>query len=251
VKIKSIIIDDEESNRAVLLNLLSRFCTDVVNIGEASSAEQGYQLIQELKPDLVFLDIQMPKQSGLSLLKMFDVIPFQTIFVTGYDQYAINAIRFSALDYLLKPIEVQDLINATNKAIALFQQRENQTSQIIHLLNNSNEFDVEKSLAIHEKGNVRFLKLSEIQHIEADVNYSIIYLINKEKIVTTRILKDLEEILENSKSFLRINKSCLVNLNCIKTYSKKEPFSVGLIDGKEFEISRRKRKEVIDKIEAL
>jgi two-component system, LytTR family, response regulator len=251
VKIKSIVIDDEKSNRAVLSTLLKRFCPDVINVGEASDADEAYSLIQNLKPDLVFLDINMPKQSGLSLLNRFDNIPFQTIFVTGHDQYAINAIKFDALDYLLKPIEINELVNATNKAIALLNQRDNKTPQIIHVLNNSNELDVDKSLAIHEKGNVRILKLNDIQHIESDVNYSIIYLHENEKIITTRILKELETILESSKNFIRINKSCLVNINFIKTYSKKEPFVLSLIDGKEFEISRRKRKEVIDRIEAL
>src|ERR1051325_3368059 len=110
--INSIIVDDEESSRDVLNRLLIKFCPDIHIAGEAADAKTAFHLINEKKPEVVFLDIQMPTGNGFSLLKMFDKISFEVIFVTSFDQYAISAIKYSALDYLLKPVEVNDLINA-------------------------------------------------------------------------------------------------------------------------------------------
>ncbi len=142
-------------------------------------------------------------------------------------------------------------MSATNKALALALQKFNQTAQVINLLNNSDETKIEKSLAVHDKGSVRFVKVQDIVSIEADINYSIITVVGNEKIVTTRILKELDEVLEDSKIFMRINKSCLVNINFIKTYSKKEPHILTLVDGREFEISRRKKQEVNERLDLI
>lgn len=251
MKINSVIIDDEVSNRNVLKNLLGKFCPEIEILGEASNVENAYHLINLKNPDLVFLDIQMPNGNGFSLLKKFSNIPFNVIFVTSFDQYAINAIRYNALDYLLKPLEVNDLIDAVKKAKNLIAEKSNNTAQIVNLLNDANESDLEKSLAVHDKGKVRFLKLNQISHFESEINYTHIYMISGEKIITTRILKDIDEVLEQHALFLRINKSCIVNINCIKNYSKKEPLTLTLVNGKEFEISRRKKQEVNERLGAL
>ncbi|MBX7053020.1 MAG: LytTR family DNA-binding domain-containing protein [Flavobacteriales bacterium] len=249
--IRAVLIDDEASNRDVLRKLLTRFCPEVEIVGEAAHANAGYELIHKVKPDLVFLDIQMPQGNAFSMLNKFSTIDFRIIFVTSYDQYAVKAIKFSALDYLLKPVEVDDLIQAVERAKSTIIKTENQTSQVVHLLNNAKEVELEKSLAIHDRGKVRFIRIGDIAFMESDVNYAIIHLQNGEKIVTSRILKELEEVLEDYKLFLRINKSCIVNVNCVTQYSKKEPYTLTLKGGQEFEISRRKKQEVNERLDGL
>ena len=115
-KIVTVLVDDEESSRIVLRNLFRDFFPEIEIAGEAENVEEGYELIKNKKPELVFLDIQMPRASGFTLLQKFEEVPFEVIFVTGFDKYAINAIKFNALDYLLKPVEVTDLEAALNKA---------------------------------------------------------------------------------------------------------------------------------------
>jgi two-component system LytT family response regulator len=249
--IRTMLIDDEPSNRDVLRKLLTRFCPEVEIVGEAGNAHDGYELIHQLKPDLVFLDIQMPQGNAFGMLNKFSTIDFKIVFVTSFDQYAIRAIKFSALDYLLKPVEVEELVSAVHRAKSTMIKSENQTSQVVHLLNNAKEVELEKSLAIHDKGKVRFIRIGEIAFMESDVNYAIIHLQNGEKIITSRILKELEEVLEDVRLFLRINKSCVVNVNCVAHYSKKEPYTLTLKGGQEFEISRRKKHEVNERLSAL
>ena len=249
--IRTMLIDDEPSNRDVLRKLLTRFCPEVEIVGEAGNAHDGYELIHQLKPDLVFLDIQMPQGNAFGMLNKFSTIDFKIVFVTSFDQYAIRAIKFSALDYLLKPVEVEELVSAVHRAKSTMIKLENQTSQVVHLLNNAKEVELEKSLAIHDKGKVRFIRIGEIAFMESDVNYAIIHLQNGEKIITSRILKELEEVLEDVRLFLRINKSCVVNVNCVAHYSKKEPYTLTLKGGQEFEISRRKKHEVNERLSAL
>ncbi|MBL0316823.1 MAG: response regulator [Flavobacteriales bacterium] len=179
--IRTMLIDDEPSNRDVLRKLLTRFCPEVEIVGEAGNAHDGYELIHQLKPDLVFLDIQMPQGNAFGMLNKFSTIDFKIIFVTSFDQYAIRAIKFSALDYLLKPVEVEELVSAVHRAKSTMIKSENQTSQVVHLLNNAKEVELEKSLAIHDKGKVRFIRIGEIAFMESDVNYAIIHLQNGEK----------------------------------------------------------------------
>lgn len=251
MQIKTIIIDDEASNRDVLRKLLQKFCPEITFCGEASNPNEGYELIHHIKPELVFLDIQMPQGNAFQMLNKFSTIDFKIIFVTSYDQYAIRAIKYSALDYLLKPVEVEELIEAVNRTKTAIMKSDHQSEQVIHLLNNTKELELDRSLAIHDRGKVRFIKIGDIHFIEADVNYAIIHLGGGEKVVTSRNLKELEEVLEDSKLFLRINKSCLVNVNYVTSYSKKEPYILTLLSGQEFEISRRKKHEVNERLSGL
>lgn len=242
--IKAVIVDDELSNRNVLKKLLEKFCPDIAVVGEAGNIESGYQVIKDQEPDLVFLDIQMPNGNGFSLLKKFEPVMFQIVFVTSYDQYAISAIKFNALDYLLKPIEIDELKAAVQKAKKRISEKDDHSTQIINLINNSTEALHEHNISIHNKGKVKFIKLKELVYAEASVNYSDLYLVSGERIVTTKTLKEMEDILEGSNLFLRINKSCLVNVGFIDSYNKQEPYILTLKNGKEFEISRRRKQEV-------
>ena len=247
-KLTAILVDDEKSSREVLGSLLQNFFPEIELLGEAENVDAAFKLITAKKPQLVFLDIQMPKQSGFNLLKKFDELPFEVIFVTSYDQYAINAIKFSALDYLLKPVEVKDLreaINKANKAIAL---KTKNNVQIINLLKSIEPNAKEKKITVHAGENVKLLNESDIVFIEADGRYSNIITTTNERFTTPKYLKDFEEYLGSDSYLIRIHKSCMINVKHIKEYSKGEPFTIKMINGSEFEVARRKKVEILERV---
>jgi two-component system LytT family response regulator len=242
---KAIIVDDEEKSRRVLRNLLEKFCPQIQVCAEAESVEMAVQLVKDIKPGLVFLDIQMPTGNGFDLLRKFDELPFEVIFVTSYDEYAINAIKFSALDYLMKPVEVDDL----KRAVAKATKKSSGSStglQVINLLNNTAEDHVEKSVAVHVNEKVMFIKINTIVRIEADNRYAHLHTKDGNKYTVTKTLKEFEEFLANNKAFVRINKNYMLNLNSVKNYSKGEPCIIETEDGTTFEVSRRKKQEILE-----
>ncbi len=242
MKIDALIVDDEKNSREVLKELLHKFCPEVHVAGEAPSADAARKLIQEKKPELVFLDIQMPTGNGFELLKRFDPVPFSVIFVTSFDQFAINAIKFSALDYLLKPVEVHELRAAVQKAMEI---KKNIQPVVLNLLNNLDEGS-EKKIAVHAQGHVKFINATSIVCIEGDGAYSAIHTV-AEKVVTSKTLKEIEDFFHDP-SFVRINKSITINTSCVKEYTKGELCIVTLINGNTYEISRRKKQEVLERL---
>jgi two-component system LytT family response regulator len=246
--LNAIIIDDEKACRQLLINLLNRHCPSVTVLAEASSVESGVVAIKEKRPQLVFLDIQMPKGTGFKLLEQFEDISFEIIFVTSFDKYALNAIKFSALDYLLKPINIIELKNAVDKA-ALKVNKENKLIEYQNLLNNLKP-NTDKKMIIHYNGMAIPIRMSEVAFIMADANYSVIYMKNKQEYYTAKTLKLIEEYVEELPDFIRINKSIIVNKTYIVQYQKGEPYLVHLQNGKQFEISRRKRADVLEKLKA-
>jgi len=246
-KITAILVDDENKNREVLKNLLTNFFPEVEILGEAESVESAFKLVNQKNPQLVFLDIQMPRSSGFNLLKKFDVVPFEVIFVTSYDQYAITAIKFSALDYLLKPVEVKDLKSAIEKAKKSIASKHQTNGQIINLLNNLDEENKERKVAVHVGEKVELISATDIIYIEADGSYCKIKTAN-DKYTIAKFLKDFEEYFGENSDFVRIHKSCLINVRHIKNYSKGEPCFIEMIDGITFEVARRKKQEVLERL---
>lgn len=247
-KIKSIIVDDEANSRKVLATLLIKFCPLIELVGEAEDVDSAYDLITSLKPDLVFLDIQMPTGSGFQLLKKFENLPFEVIFVTSFDRYAITAIKFSVLDYLLKPVEVNDLQEAVKKAGKKILENTTSQEQILTLLNNIDESNLEKKINVHVNGKVMIVKASSICIIDADSRYCHITTNTGEKFAVTKTLKEVEEFLATNPVFVRINKNAIININSIHHYSKGEPCIIELRDGRAFEVSRRKKNEVLSRL---
>jgi len=247
-KITAIIVDDEKNGREVLSTLLKNFFPEVELLGEAEEVESAYKLINAKHPQLVFLDIQMPRQSGFSLLKKYEEIPFAVVFVTGFDQYAINAIKFSALDYLLKPVEVNDLREAITKARKSILHKTNSNVQFINLLKSIDSETKERKVAVHVGDNVKLISESNIISIESDGSYCIITTTTKEKYTTSKYLKDFEEFLGNDSDIIRIHKSCMINVRHIKEYSKGEPCIIEMINGQTFEIARRKKSEILERL---
>lgn len=243
--IRAIIIDDEEGARESLANILKDYFENVEVVGKANSAKTGIRLINEQQPDLVFLDIEMPKGNAFDLLAQFENIDFDIIFITAYDQYAIKAIKFSALDYLLKPIDIDELKAAIEKFSDKAHKRtSNQRFQA--LLQNLNA-ESKKKVAIPDSEGLIFVNLDDIIRCESDGNYTHIILSNRKKILASRTLGEYEEMFSD-ENFSRVHRSHLINLNHIEKYLRGEGGYAVMSDGSQVEISRRKRADFLEKL---
>lgn len=243
--IKTIIIDDEIANRTVLDSFLTKYCPKIEVVGFAENADIAYQLILDEQPDLIFLDIKMPNKSGFDLLKMFDEINFNIIFLTAYDEYAIKAFEFNAIDYILKPIDSQKLIKSVAKVEKVIQLKIN--SNIIHFIKSIDEKnELFKSIALHKKDKVQIIDIDQISHIKAIRNYSEVTTIQEEKLISTKTLLEYEQLLSNNTNFLRINKSVIINIRFVQEYTKGSNCFIFMKNSKEeLEVSRRKKSEIL------
>lgn len=248
MKIRALIVDDETNSREVLSNLLLKYVSDLEIVGEASNVDDAYKMCCQLSPDLVFLDIQMPRSNGFNLLRKFEEITFEVIFVTSYDQFAITAIKFNALDYLLKPVEINELTSAVEKAKVNIRRKNNQNLQYINLLYDLENDIQEKKFAVHTGEKVRMLNSAEVLYIEGDGRYSIIYMISNEVFTTPKYLKEFEDFFGAKSKFIRISKSILINSTHIKEYQKGDPFIIKMVNDKIFEASRRRKTDVLEKL---
>ena len=239
--IKAIIVDDENDAHVVIKKLLEKCSQEVEIIGDALSVADGYELICKTKPDLVFLDIEMPDGNGFQLLNKFNVPTFEVIFTTAYENYAIKAFKFAAIDYLLKPIALDDLENAINryindKEILLKQNR----FQVLIDNANSNPFQFQK-LALPSLNSYEMVYLKDIVYCKAEGNYTMVELINGKQLTVTKLIKWFEETLP-SQTFFRIHKSHIINLNLITKIEKNEGIVI-MENGLHFDIAERIKKE--------
>jgi two-component system LytT family response regulator len=249
--LKTIIVDDEHGNRQVLRSLLETHCKEVHVVAEADSVDSAYQAILNAKPNLIFLDIQMPTGNGFQLLEKFEEVSFDTIFVTSYDQYAINAIKFSALDYLLKPVDIAELKGAVEKAVKKAGEELRQQEFYQNLLNNIQPGVNDKKMVVHVNTKAILIQMSQVAYVEADSNYSFIHMMSGETYHTSKTLKEIEEFTVGLNRFIRINRSVIINVSYCAHYHRGEPFSVILKNDLCFEISRRKRPEVLEKLKSF
>ncbi len=247
-KIRCFIVDDEKSGRELLEKLLKSVSDEFEVIGNAPDVEQAFEMLSATQVDLLFLDIQMPKGNGFSLLKKFtNELPFEVIFVTSYQEYAIQAIKSSALDYLLKPIDRQELSEAIMRAKNLIQSRKSSKQQFENLLQNLDAKNNAKKIAIHHRDSVLFVSENDIEFIVADGRYCSINTSSGATYTVARSLKEMEEI-TSSQLFIRINHSQIINCHFIKSYSKGDPCILELQSGQVFEISRRRKHEILQKL---
>lgn len=245
--ITAILIDDEEDGREALRMAL-KYCPDVEVVAVCESGKDGLRAISEKKPDLVFLDIQMPYMSGFEMLQHFNDINFQVIFVTAYDQYAIRAIKFSALDYLLKPIDLDELQAAVEK-IRKKNTFDPIDSQLQAMYKNMpKNKGVLKKFAVPTLEGLLFLNTEEIIYCEADRNYTTIYLRANRNVVVSKSLGDFEELLTAS-GFYRIHHSFLINMDHIQEYVKGDGGYVKLSDGHHADVSRRKKEQFLKQLQ--
>lgn len=243
----AIIIDDERNIREALATLLGQYCPEINVCGSASSAAEGRELIANNTVDIIFLDISMPKEDGFAFLRSIPAKNFGVIFATAFQDYALRAIKASAVDYLLKPINPYELQEAVNKAILglelrqKFVARREAYQQSLDNLDNqlqSNSTKISK-LTIQDLTGFSVVNIEDILYMEADANYTIFYLIGNLKITATRQLGEFEKILENSE-FFRIHHSTIINLNLLSGYSSFQGNFAIMKDGTQLDISRRK-----------
>jgi two-component system LytT family response regulator len=235
--INTLLIDDEKKNRESLLKLLKEYCPSVNVIGQCDSVESALQFLQKQRPQLVFLDVEMPNGTGFDFLRLVGNIDFKIIFVTAHSHYAIKAIRFAAVDYLLKPVDTDDLIHAVAKA--------EQESSVNHHAQYRSLVDSLSSgttkLAIPVKDGFAFLAPDEIIRLQADGTYTHIYT-NGEKFIGCKNIKEYEELLSDH-NFFRSHNSHLINLKHVKRFSRLDGYFVHMSDNSVAEISRRKKEE--------
>ena len=246
--IRTLIIDDEEDAREGLKLVIEKFCPEVSIQALCESPEEGLKKIDELQPELVFLDVQMPRLSGFDLLEKVEKINFEVIFVTAFDKYAIKAIKFSALDYLLKPIDVEELVSAVQR---IKEKQKNKTAHFKSLLSNV-KLSSEKltRLAIPSENEIIIQKISDIVYCEADSNYTTLHLVDNKKITISKTLKEFENILPET-DFCRIHHSTLVNIAHVTKYIKGEGGYVLVTGGGHLDVSRRKKDSFLHKLDKL
>ena len=245
--IKAIIVDDEHNCCETLATLLERYCPQIKIADICYSGKTALASIIELQPDIVFLDIEMPLMNGFDMLEKLQTINFKLIFTTSYDQYAIKAIRFSALDYLLKPIDREELQNAVKKAMQSLDHPMPQQFEVLLQKFNKTGNGGQK-IALPTMEGLLMISIDSIISCASERNYSILYLKEKKKIVISRPLKEMEELLEEH-SFLRVHHSYLVNLKEISKYVRGEGGYLVMSDGATVDISRSKKELLLSRLQ--
>ena len=242
--LKAVIIDDEHKAVKSIQLIVKEYCHNVTIVGEAYSTVEGMQVIKETKPDLVFLDVEMPQGSGFEMLEKMTERDFDVIFVTAYNHYAIKAIKFSAVDYILKPIDIYELISAVNR-IDDKKKSGNTTKPDYNVLLENVKTGNPAKLAIPITEGIEFVEPKNILYINADRSYSEIYFTDRKKMLVSKSLMEIEELL-SSPGFFRIHKSHLINLEHVKKFIRTDGGYVEMSNGDKIMISRRKKDEFIE-----
>jgi two-component system, LytTR family, response regulator len=253
---RAIIIDDDEDVREALRMMLEEHCPEIRIRGSAASAAEGRELLGQEKTDFIFLDISMPRESGFDFLRTIPNENYGVIFVTAFEEYAIQAFKANAIDYLLKPVNPLELKDAVAKAIQYHEMRK--LKEEVRLIYQESLQNLEKQalsksfrpdkITIAEKYGFRVVNVADIMYLEAYSNYTILHLSGLDKIIATRSIIEFENLLEGS-SFFRIHKSAIINLNYLKAYSKYEGNFAELTDGTKLTISRRRVNEFREAVE--
>jgi len=245
--IRTIIIDDEESVRSTTRSILSELRKDVIVVGEASDVVSGIGLIESVSFDLLLLDIQLPDGTGFDILEKLSKIDFKIVFITAYEEYALKAFKFSAVDYILKPVSAIDLVDSIDKVTHLLQAE--YSLRLNTLINNNNVSNKrEKRLVLKSIDKVQVVRIDEIHRCESDRSYCHFHLADRTKITASKPLKEFGELLEEI-DFFRIHKSHMVNLAHVKRFERAEGGYVIMPDDSRVPVSFRKRDELITALE--
>jgi two-component system LytT family response regulator len=244
MKIKALLIDDEKTSRNVLRSYLQKYCPDVEILGEAENVTEAVAAIKTFAPHLIFLDVEMPQGNGFDLLEAVGEQPFETIFVTAFDQYAIQALNYSAAYYLLKPVSIDELIQAVDKVRSSIQSQQIKPHARVLLENFQVLNEQQKKLVLPLMEGFEVVKLEEIVSCEAHDNFTDFHFANRPKMMICRTLKFYEELLSQS-GFLRVHKSHLVNLHHITKYHKGKGGEVIMSDGQHIAVSSQKKDQLL------
>lgn len=250
--VSCIIVDDEIQNQVVLERMIDRFCPTVEVRGTASSVREAIQLIEQTNPDIVFLDIEMPEENGFRLLEQISDPNFSVIFTTAHAEYALKAIKYAAMDYLLKPINLTELKTGIEKVIEKRKSETNNVSdfqtkvQVLQENRKDNSIDFEK-IALPTKDGIAMFSLEDIIWCQAQKGQTLFFMKDGNKVLVSELLKEYEILLPDSK-FCRIHKSHIVNLGHVDKYLNGSGGSVVMSDGTNLEVAVRRKKEILDRL---
>jgi two-component system, LytTR family, response regulator len=240
---RSVLIDDEASNRENLQGLLKKYCPEVVVLAEAESIEQGVSIIKQYQPDLVFLDIRLHGGSGFDLLQQLDEIHFEIVFITAYDKYGIQAVKFAALDYLLKPVDIEELKTAVAKAHARIGQKK-KNERLGYLLEHlSHKPDQPAKIALPLLNETMYVSVADIIRCEASNTYTNFFLASGEKLLVSQTLKEYDRLLTRH-GFIRTHQSHLVNTTYVRSWLKEDGGVLLLRDQSKIPVSKLNRQKV-------
>lgn len=242
----AVIVEDEEASRETLANYIAKYCTDVSVVGEAESVKTGIEQIKKHQPDIVFLDVEMPYGNGFDLLDELDEINFSTIFVTAYSNYAIKALNLSASYYILKPVDIDELIAAVEK-VKEEKKNDNHGFNSKILVENLQNLNIqEHKIVLPLMNGFEVIRVKDVIRIQANDNFSDFHLTNGSRKVICRTLKHYEELLKEF-DFVRVHKSHLVNIQYITRYIKGKGGQLIMSDNSEVEVSQNRKKELLNK----
>jgi two-component system, LytTR family, response regulator len=243
--IKAIIIEDEKMSRETLRHLLDKYCPEVEIIAEADGYRKGLEEIKKHPPDVIFLDIQMPDGSGFKLLEELEVVDFEIIFTTAFDQFAIKAIKYSALDYLLKPIIPDELIEAVKRVEK--KKAENAKKKSLEVLpeNVKAQDEGNRKIILSTSEMIHVINVEDIIRCESDNYYTYFFFVDGRKLLVSKTLKENEELL-SPYNFIRPHKSHLINLKYIKSYIRHDGGYILMTDGTHIPVSRRKKDKIME-----
>lgn len=248
--LKALLVDDEVNNLESLQFLLHNDCEGVKVVAKAINAREAREWLAHHTVDVIFLDINMPGENGFQFLSSLASQDFKIVFVTAYNEYALQAIRASALDYILKPVSIEELQNAVEKVKRSVNSpvaAEQNQQLLAHFLQTVNKKNLPKKIALPQLGGISFIEVDDMVSLQADSNYTIIHMNNMQKLVISKTLKEFEELLDQTQ-FSRIHKSYIVNLRCIKEYSTTDGGIVKMTDGNQWSISRRQLDSFLEKM---
>ncbi|MEO8173747.1 MAG: LytTR family DNA-binding domain-containing protein [Sediminibacterium sp.] len=248
--LQALLVDDEENNLESLRFLLENDCEQVQVTGMLRNASDAREWLKKNKVDVIFLDINMPGENGFQFLESFSNNDHKIVFVTAYDQYAIQAIKASALDYILKPVGIDELQAAVEKVRRSLNSpvATEQTSQLFaHFLQTLRQKNTPQKIALPHLGGINFVEVDDMVSLQADSNYTIIHMKNMQKLVISKTLKDFEELLDPSQ-FARIHKSYIIHLKYLKEYSTTDGGIVKMTDGNQWSVSRRQLDLFLEKM---
>lgn len=246
--IRVVIIDDEDAARNFIEKILVSNFKDIDVVAQASNVESGINTINKYSPDIVFLDIDMPDGTGFDLLQQLQKIDFKLIFVTAHSQHALKAIKFSALDYILKPVDILELVQTVKKALNIIE-KETEQIKIKTFLSNISNLNGNKKIVLKTSDNIYVINVKNIIRCLSESNYTTLYINDKRKIVISKTLKEYENLLCEF-GFIRIHRSHLININYIERYSKDNSI-LHMKDNSQIPVSHRKKDQLIQILENL
>ena len=254
--LRALVVDDEKHNRDLIRRLIEKACTSIEVIADVGSVPEAVQVIRNQNPDVVFLDVEMPEMNGFNLFEYFDNQQFQVVFVTAHEHYALGAIKSNALDYLLKPVDTNDLVRVEKKILSQFSENGNGGTGSPRFKQNFDELkefiktsknEDDKKLFVPTLGGFRLIPVRKIQYVEAKGSYSQIKLIDSNEILVTKTIGELESEL-GGHDFNRCHKSYLVNLHIVESYHQSDGGNCTTIYGQNIPVARRKYQSFVEQL---